>query len=446
MQLKVNVSTADTDTNPPSVPFPLSMPVELYEGDNGAALERATWVTTFSGINSKTAVLYYDGTNSGLAPGLYINEESSWKFAIPYSPYLANYVISGGSATLYYNITKPEPVPEKALVFKDGVGTSANEIPAGNGLWATLVVGADVSIPVASDITLGGIITSADITVVGGQGTEVTKKQATARLIRVYGDIGSNDTWIRVPDGSTGIWIMENNVKGTATLWIQLDSQNTGNPVPAGQNAILYVSKDENNQPLLTVYPFVLSVAGKTGKVTLDVGDVSGAAPVESPTFSGQVKAEDGYVPDSDNSLVPKNYVDTAIAKVSKTYILPLSYIINAQNFSGYSQVIPFKCKLPANCAGTIASSYSDAPTIDTPTRIYRWPNDRPVGLDDDGIQIGSMTHLGNQNNSTGFTFSSTETIFNPGDVLTFKTYPSDNEYGRLDVAFTLAVVLELVD
>jgi len=83
-------------------------------------------------------------------------------------------------------------------------------------------------------------------------------------------------------------------------------------------------------------------------------------------------------------------------------------------------------------------------PTIDTPTRIYRWPVDRSVDTSD-GDQIGTMTHLAQQNGPGGFTFSSTETVFNPGDVLSFITYPGDNSYNRLDVPFSMVIPLEIV-
>lgn len=55
------------------------------------------------------------------------------------------------------------------------------------------------------------------------------------------------------------------------------------------------------------------------------------------------------------------------------------------------------------------------------------------------------MTHLAQQNGPGGFTFSSTETVFNPGDVLSFITYPGDNSYNRLDVPFSMVIPLEIV-
>jgi hypothetical protein len=52
----------------------------------------------------------------------------------------------------------------------------------------------------------------------------------------------------------------------------------------------------------------VLSVAGKTGAVSLVVADVSGAAPLASPTFTGTVTVPN---PASPNHAATKSYVDS---------------------------------------------------------------------------------------------------------------------------------------
>lgn len=53
----------------------------------------------------------------------------------------------------------------------------------------------------------------------------------------------------------------------------------------------------------------VLSVAGRKGNVTLSVGDVSGAAPSSSPTFSGRISVAAGTITDLNHESGAKVYV-----------------------------------------------------------------------------------------------------------------------------------------
>jgi hypothetical protein len=58
----------------------------------------------------------------------------------------------------------------------------------------------------------------------------------------------------------------------------------------------------------------VTSVAGRTGAVTLAVADVSGAAPLASPTFTGDPKAPTPTTGDNDTSIATTAFVTTAVS------------------------------------------------------------------------------------------------------------------------------------
>jgi hypothetical protein len=68
------------------------------------------------------------------------------------------------------------------------------------------------------------------------------------------------------------------------------------------------------------------SVAGRTGAVTLAVADVSGAAPLASPTFTGDPKAPTPAVGDNDTSIATtkfvkdQNYITSAGAPVQSVF------------------------------------------------------------------------------------------------------------------------------
>jgi hypothetical protein len=219
--VQVNVQT-DSSATPPGL-FPLAMPVTFYNGGNAATQLRAQWTNLLSTVEGQTlAVLYQDGSNSGLSPGLGVNGKP-WQVAIPYQPFITDYVIDGGTATIYYNVTKAYPVPSGALVFREGVLSNVSTIPAGKGVWATLQVsqGSSYTLPPATDTTLGGVI---------------------------------------VKDGL--------NVNSAGELKAN-----------------------------------VLSVNGKTGAVDLKVADISGAAPLASPAFTGNPTAVTQAATDNSTKL-----------------------------------------------------------------------------------------------------------------------------------------------
>lgn len=66
--------------------------------------------------------------------------------------------------------------------------------------------------------------------------------------------------------------------------------------------------------------PAVKSVANKTGEVHLDVGDVNGAAPIDSPVFNGSVSTPTLIISGSDLSEPPKpGQVLTAMSDTGAT-------------------------------------------------------------------------------------------------------------------------------
>jgi hypothetical protein len=160
VNVNVNVSTAAQTSN--DAQFPLSMPVTFYSGGNAPVQLQAQWTNLLSTVKGQQlAVLYQDGTNTGLAPGLGVNNDS-WQLAIPYTPYVTNYVINGGSASVFYNVTQSYPIPNGAIVFRNGAPVSVSSIPSGSGVWAILQLSSvaitnPYVLPTASNSTLGGI-------------------------------------------------------------------------------------------------------------------------------------------------------------------------------------------------------------------------------------------------------------------------------------------------
>lgn len=268
--MQVSVQVSNNATSDPSIaaPFPLTMTVVVYEGSN-ASLSLASWVTDFTGITSKTAVLYYDSTNSGLLPGLYINE-GGWKLALPYQPYLSNFVINGGSATIYHNPTQSYPVPESSFVFENGkVIAPPKDIPPGNNLWAVLVI--SLALVPATTTTLGGVVvqsglsidtsgnlsvdtnTAVDIDVTSGSSVTLTEDQASKRVFRIKGAIDTADAIVYVPSDKTGLFYVENKTtsKGGKSVWFQYANSNPARLFLAGQSGFMYGSLNSQGENYL---------------------------------------------------------------------------------------------------------------------------------------------------------------------------------------------------
>lgn len=168
--------------------------------------------------------------------------------------------------------------------------------------------------------TLGGRLSKS---VAGAANVTLTAVEAGNGILEFTGAITANIAVI-VPTSPTRLWVVKNNTTGAFTLTVKT-SAGAGVVVATGKAEIVYTdgtnvnaAHDDFLDVALTGTPtaptaasntnttqiattafvqtalagvtgggIVTSVAGRTGAITLAVADVSGAAPVASPTFTG---------------------------------------------------------------------------------------------------------------------------------------------------------------
>ena len=124
-----------------------------------------------------------------------------------------------------------------------------------------------------------------------------------------------------------------------------------GQGVPTGGSAGQVLSKIDgtNYNTQWTTLPSapVTSVAGKTGAVTLTVGDVSGAAPTNSPTFTGTVTIPSGA---SIAGYATQSYV-TSQGYITSSALTP--YLLSSTAASTYQTLSGMSAYLTTSAASS---------------------------------------------------------------------------------------------
>lgn len=236
--------------------FPLSMPLNYYEGADAVATYVAPWIQAISQAGtSKFVVLYQLDSSLNLQPGLYAYVGNTWMLAILYQ-YIDTYVLNGGTTTLYINITKTEVPPAGAEIFHNGVLDEVGTIPTGNGVWAALLLNSTYVLPAATATTLGGIKVGDNLNVAAGVLSVPVASAATAGVAKVGANLEVNSGVLSVASATSA-------VAGVVKIGAGLTA-----------NAGIVAAN-------------VVSVANRTGAIALTVADVSGAAPLTSPHFGG---------------------------------------------------------------------------------------------------------------------------------------------------------------
>lgn len=203
--------------------------------------------------------------------GLYVGHDSEWYLAVPYAD-VCQYVVNGGSVSLYFNFTGDQAIPNGSLVYKNGIKQThpPSVIPTGSSdLWVVLVIGG-IDLPIASPSTLGGVRI--------GDGIGVDRFGIASVIPATQTTLG-------------GVTISANGglaVNAGGALSVDASKLPTATSTSVGVVSVPTdsgLSVDGQGQ----LKASVLSVAGMTGDVNLTVNDILGAAPTVNPTFEGNV-------------------------------------------------------------------------------------------------------------------------------------------------------------
>lgn len=217
----------------------------------------------------------------------------------------------------------------KIVAFTDSdiTGTASNvtgvvAIDHG-GTGATTAAGALVNLgaaPLASPNFSGAPTAPTPIT------SDSSTQIATTAFVKAQGYITPGGAPVQSVAGKTGVvTLVVGDVSGAAPLTSPgFNGTPTAPTVVATDNSTqLATTAFVKNQNYITATQSpVQSVAGKTGSITLVVGDVSGAAPIVSPSFSGTPTAPTATASDNSTQLATtafvknQNYITAALAPV----------------------------------------------------------------------------------------------------------------------------------
>lgn len=127
--------------------FPLDIPVGVFVGDGTVgSVVSAPWQTS---LTSGSLAVMYQNSAPSFPLGLYVKlgiTGDTWRYVVPYS-YIENFVVDGGTLSLYLNLTQAVTVPAGSLVFYRGGGpTTPTTIGPGDGTWSVLTLATSGSI------------------------------------------------------------------------------------------------------------------------------------------------------------------------------------------------------------------------------------------------------------------------------------------------------------
>jgi hypothetical protein len=187
-----------------------------------------------------------------------------------------------------------------------------------------------------------------------GAGTlSLTAAQYSSKVVSISGALKGSQL-VRFP--ATGHWIVLSTVTAQGALGYTISIDNgSGTPInipqyPGSGPALIYemIGTPAGMQIITSPSQAVTSVAGRTGAIVLAVADVSGAAPLASPSFTGVPVAPTAsagtsttqlattafvatsYAPLASPTLTGTPVAPTATAGTNNTQIATAAYVYNA--------------------------------------------------------------------------------------------------------------------
>lgn len=157
--------------------FPFSIPVEIYVGAAASfSTARAKWASSIAGDAEVYDLIVLDQDTGTFQAGLYVFHNSRWNLAIPYAN-VNDFVISGGSAAVYVDLTTNKTPLAGSTVFQNGIQSTATTLTGNTPvIWATIFTNPSTGAVVTSFNTRTGAVTltAADVTAVLAPATTTT--------------------------------------------------------------------------------------------------------------------------------------------------------------------------------------------------------------------------------------------------------------------------------
>lgn len=97
------------------------------------------WVTQLPLVQDVVNSVYVLMDDEGIGQGVYTWDGSRFRFTLPYED-ICSAVIGGATVDIYYDITTVSPIPQRALVWRNGLPYSDPNFTANDGaVWAVLL-------------------------------------------------------------------------------------------------------------------------------------------------------------------------------------------------------------------------------------------------------------------------------------------------------------------
>lgn len=180
--------------------FPFSIPVEIYVGAAASfSTARAKWASSIAGDAEVYDLIVLDQDSGSFNAGLYVFHNSRWNLAIPYAN-INDFVISGGSAAVYVDLTTNKTPLAGSTVFQNGVQSTATTLTASTSIiWATIFTNPSTGAVVTSFNARTGAValTAADVAAVLAPATATTiggviVPAASGLTVDASGNLGLN--------------------------------------------------------------------------------------------------------------------------------------------------------------------------------------------------------------------------------------------------------------
>lgn len=253
--------------------FPFSVPLQLYLASVGPLPARAQFLPSLPGSAAEydIAVVFNDAGES--PAGMYLFTGSTWQLCLPYDV-TNDYVISGGSINVYFDLITNVTPQTGAVVYRNGVKSSDTTLTANPHItWATIF----------TNPTTGGSV--------AGVASFNTR---TGAVVLSTADVDAVYSTPTATSGTLGGVKIGANVTVQSDGTISVAAPTAAYVLPAATALALGGVKQGTGVTIAsdgTLNAAVTSVAGRTGVVVLAIGDVPGAAPLASPTFTGTATA-----------------------------------------------------------------------------------------------------------------------------------------------------------